>query len=97
MDDAGRLLMDFVGYTERNGADALTTELAVAWAIRTRAEVNPAPPGPGASTGPAASLLVVMAAASATVRPLISVGVIAMGISYIRGIPTESDTLPKIL
>jgi integrase/recombinase XerD len=34
--------MDFVDYAERNEAATLTTELAVAWAICTRAEVNPA-------------------------------------------------------
>jgi integrase len=34
--------MDFVDYAERNEATALTTELAVTWAIRTRADVNPA-------------------------------------------------------
>jgi integrase/recombinase XerD len=42
LEDAGRLLMDFVEFAERTEADTLTTGLAVAWAIRTRAEVNPA-------------------------------------------------------
>lgn len=38
----GRLLLDFVDYSECNQATTLTTELAVAWTIRTRTGVNPA-------------------------------------------------------
>ena len=38
----GRWLMDFVDYLERAGSAHVTTELAVTWATRTRADVNPA-------------------------------------------------------
>jgi integrase/recombinase XerD len=38
----GRWLMDFADHLERAGSAHVTTELAVSWATRTRAEVNPA-------------------------------------------------------
>jgi integrase/recombinase XerD len=38
----GRWLMDFADYLEQSGSAHITTELAVAWATRTRADVNPA-------------------------------------------------------
>jgi integrase/recombinase XerD len=38
----GRWLMDFAGYLEQAGSAHVTTELAVSWATRTRAGVNPA-------------------------------------------------------
>ncbi len=38
----GRWLMDFAGYLEQAGSGHITTELAVTWATRTRADVNPA-------------------------------------------------------
>ncbi len=38
----GRWLMSFIGYLEQQGAAHITTELAVAWATRTRPDVNPA-------------------------------------------------------
>ena len=38
----GRWLMDFAGYLEQAGSAHVTTELAVSWATRTRADVNPA-------------------------------------------------------
>lgn len=42
LESQGRLLLDFADYAEHNQAATLTTELAVAWTIRTRADVNPA-------------------------------------------------------
>lgn len=42
LEGQGRLLLDFVDFAERAQATTLTTELAVAWTIRTRADVNPA-------------------------------------------------------
>ena len=41
----GRWLMDFVGHLEQAGSGHVTTELAVTWATRTRADVNPAGEG----------------------------------------------------
>jgi integrase len=38
----GQWLMDFADYTEQAGSACITTELAVTWATRTRAGVNPA-------------------------------------------------------
>jgi integrase/recombinase XerD len=38
----GRWLMDFAGYLEQAGSARITTDLAVAWATRTRPDVNPA-------------------------------------------------------
>jgi len=38
----GRLLMNFIDHLERDGATQVTTELALSWATRTRAGVNPA-------------------------------------------------------
>jgi hypothetical protein len=38
----GRWLMDFVGHLEQADSVHITTELAVAWATRTRTDVNPA-------------------------------------------------------
>lgn len=38
----GRWLMNFAGYLEQAGSAHVTTELAVTWATRTRADVNPA-------------------------------------------------------
>jgi integrase len=38
----GRWLLDFAGYLEQAGSARVTTELAVTWATRTRADVNPA-------------------------------------------------------
>jgi hypothetical protein len=36
----GRWLMNFIDYLEQQGAAHITTELAVAWAVRTRPGVN---------------------------------------------------------
>jgi len=38
----GQMLMSFISYLEQAGAGSITTELAVAWAVRTRPGVNPA-------------------------------------------------------
>ena len=38
----GRWLMDFAGYLEQAGSARITTDLAVSWATRTRADVDPA-------------------------------------------------------
>jgi integrase/recombinase XerD len=38
----GRWLLDFAGHLEQAGSARVTTELAVTWATRTRADVNPA-------------------------------------------------------
>lgn len=38
----GRWLMDFAGYLDQAGSARITTELAVTWATRTRADVDPA-------------------------------------------------------
>ena len=38
----GRWLVDFAGYLEQAGSARVTTELAVTWATRTRADVDPA-------------------------------------------------------
>lgn len=40
--DDGRTLLDFVAFLEHNNAEAITTELAVAWTLRTRPDVHPA-------------------------------------------------------
>ena len=38
----GHWLMNFVDYLEQAGSCHITTELAITWATRTRADVNPA-------------------------------------------------------
>ena len=42
LEGEGRLLMNFISHLEREGATQVTTDLAVKWATRTRAGVNPA-------------------------------------------------------
>src|SRR5712691_4796307 len=42
LEGQGRLLISFIGYLEQAGATSITTDLAAAWAARTRPGTNPA-------------------------------------------------------